>query len=384
MDGFCAMIIRKILQIYGFSANLQALDGGIDLREFLRGEGGVLQRLEVVLDLGDPAGADDHARHPVVLEAPGEGHFGERLSAAGGDAVQFDKRRLHPGRQGRGLEELLLRHPGIGRDAVQVAAGQEPLRQRREGDEAHAVLLGLVQDRPLRLPVQDVVPALVDQARNIPVFQVLIGKGRGLRRVVGDARVQRLAGPDDIHEGLHRLLQRGLGVEPMGVEEVHVIEVHPFQALVQARHQVFAGAPFAVGTGPHVIARLGGDEQLVAEGGEGLAHDHPERFLGRPVGRTVVVGEVEVDDTVVEGVMGHLQGVRERVYVAEVVPQAQGDLGEEDAAAAAPAVPDSALIAAGGGGVDRIDHVCRVLSKTKIRYFVEKCLSLLFITNPVA
>ena len=159
----------------------------------------------------------------------------------------------------------------------------------------------------------------------------------------------------------------GLGVEPVGVEEVHVIEVHPFQALVQARHQVFAGAPFAVGTGPHVIARLGGDEQLVAEGGEGLAHDHPERFLGRPVGRTVVVGEVEVDDAVVEGVMGHLQ-----------------DLGEEDAAAAAPAVPDAALIAAGGGGVDRIDHVCKVLSETKIRYFVEKCLSLLFITNPVA
>ena len=91
-----------------------------------------------------------------------------------------------------------------------------------------------------------------------------------------------------------------------------------------------------------------------------------------------------MDDAVVEGVMGHLQGVRERVHVAEVVPQAQGDLGEEDAAAAAPAVPDAALIAAGGGGVDRIDHVCKVLSETKIRYFVEKCLSLLFITNPVA
>ncbi len=55
-----------------------------------------------------------------------------------------------------------------------------------------------------------------------------------------------------------------------------------------------------------------------------------------------------------------------------------------DAAAAAPAIPDAALKAAGGGRVDRIDHVCKVLSETKIRYFVEKCLSLFFITNPVA
>ena len=37
-----------------------------------------------------------------------------------------------------------------------------------------------------------------------------------------------------------------------------------------------------------------------------------------------------------------------------------------------------------GGGVYRVDHVCIVLSKTKIRYFVENCLYLLFITNSKA
>ena len=91
-----------------------------------------------------------------------------------------------------------------------------------------------------------------------------------------------------------------------------------------------------------------------------------------------------MDDAVVEGVMGHFQGVGERVHVAEVVPQAQGDFGEEDAAAAAPAVADAALVTVGSGGVYRVDHVCIVLSKTKIRYFVENCLYLLFITNSEA
>ena len=68
-----------------------------------------------------------------------------------------------------------------------------------------------------------------------------------------------------------------------------------------------------------------------------------------------------MDDAVVEGVMGHLQGVRQRVHVTEVVPEAQGNLGQEDAAAAAPAVADAARIAVGGGGVDGIDHGAPVI-----------------------
>ena len=264
---------------------------------------------------------------------------------------------MHLRSQGRRFQELALRHPGIGRNAVQVAAGEETLRQRGESDESDATFLRLVQDPfGFRPPVQQVVPALVDQAGNVPFFQVPVGESRGLRRVIGDPHIKGLAGPDDVHEGLHRLLQRSLGIEPVRVEQVHVFEVHPLQALVQARRQVLPGAPFAVRTGPHVVAGLGGDEQFVAVGREGLFHDLPEGLLRRPVGGTVVIGQVEVDDTVVEGVVGHLQGVGQRVHIAEVVPQAQGDFRQQDAAAAAPAEADAALIAAGGGGVDGTNH----------------------------
>ena len=264
---------------------------------------------------------------------------------------------MHPGSQGGRLEELLFCHPGIGRDAVQIASGEKTLCERREGDEPDTGFLSLVQDAILfRFPVQEIVPSLVNQAGDVPLPEILVGKSGGFRRIVGDARVQRLSGADDVHEGLHRLLQRGIGIEPVGVEEVHIVEVHPLQALVEARHEVLPGPPFAIGTRPHVITGLGRDEKLVAERSEGFPHDLPERFLGRPVGGAVVVRQVEMHDAVVKGVMGHFEGVRERVHVAEVVPEAQGDLGEEDAAAAAPAVADPAFIAVGGGGVNGVDH----------------------------
>ena len=55
-----------------------------------------------------------------------------------------------------------------------------------------------------------------------------------------------------------------LGVEAVRVEDVDVVEAQAPQALVEAREQVLARAPVAVRPGPHVVAGLGGDDQLVA------------------------------------------------------------------------------------------------------------------------
>jgi len=56
----------------------------------------------------------------------------------------------------------------------------------------------------------------------------------------------------------------------------------------------------AVRARPHVIAGLGGDHQLVAVRPEVIGKHSPEVDLGRPVGRAVVVGEIEVGDAQVE------------------------------------------------------------------------------------
>ena len=121
-----------------------------------------------------------------------------------------------------------------------------------------------------------------------------------LARVGGDAGVQRLALAHGGVERAERLLQRRVGVQPVRVEDVDVVEPHAGQALVQRGEQVLARAPLAVRAGPHVVAGLGGDDQLVAPRREVLAHEPAEVGLRGAGRRPVVVGEVEVGDAEVE------------------------------------------------------------------------------------
>ena len=79
-------------------------------------------------------------------------------------------------------------------------------------------------------------------------------------------------------------------------------------------------------TVPHVVACLGRDEQLVAIGTEVFVHHAPQRLLGRTIGRSVVVSQVEVGDTVVEGVTQNLFRALVVVDTTEVMPQAKTDL----------------------------------------------------------
>ena len=125
----------------------------------------------------------------------------------------------------------------------------------------------------------------------------------------------------------HRLLQRRVGVEAVAVEDVDVVEAHPPQRLVQRREQVLARAPLAVGPGPHVVAGLGGDDQLVAVGREVGGQQPAEVLLGAAVGRPVVVGQVEMRDAEVERAADDRALRLERAVVAEVVPEAERDGG---------------------------------------------------------
>ena len=114
----------------------------------------------------------------------------------------------------------------------------------------------------------------------------------------------------------------------MAVEEVDIVELHAAQALVERGHEVFTTAPVAVGAGPHVVACLRRDEELVAIGSEVLVHESTQRLLGRAVDGAVVVGEVEVGDAVVEGVVGNPTAALEGVDAAEIVPEAEAHLGQ--------------------------------------------------------
>ena len=77
------------------------------------------------------------------------------------------------------------------------------------------------------------------------------------------------------------------------------------------------------GPGPHQIAGLARDDQLVAVGAEVLCEQQAEGFLGGAGRRAIVVGQVEVGDAQVEGAAQDRAAGFQDVDAAEVVPEAQ-------------------------------------------------------------
>ena len=82
---------------------------------------------------------------------------------------------------------------------------------------------------------------------------------------------------------------------------------------------------------PHVVARFGGDEEFVAIGAEVIDHEPSHRLFSRAVGRSVVVGEVEVGDAVVKSVVGDSPTAFVGVNTSEVVPESQRDFRQHHA-----------------------------------------------------
>ena len=122
----------------------------------------------------------------------------------------------------------------------------------------------VVEELRLDPAVQHRVRGLVDQERRAERVEDLVRLARLLGRVRRDADVERLPLPHGGVERAHRLLERRLGVEAVRVEDVDVVEAHPREALVEACEQVLARSPLAVRAGPHVVAGLRRDDDLVA------------------------------------------------------------------------------------------------------------------------
>ena len=235
-------------------------------------------------------------------------------------------------------------HAAVGRDAVQVTVSQAALRQRAEGDDPLAQFGGgLFQAVFLHRAVQDRITVLVDDERHVQLVQ---NRSRFFQRravVVGQARVQRLAAAHGLRQSAHCFFQRGLGVHAVVVEDIHIVQPHPAQALVQAGQQVFAAAPVAVGTVPHRVARLGRDDQLIAVGHQVVAQDLAKIALGGTRLGAVVVGQVKVGDAVVKRGAAERTHVLVRGGIAKIVPQPQRYGGQQQAAVAAAAVRQSGV-----------------------------------------
>ena len=277
------------------------------------------------------AGTDEDAGDTLLLENPRECHLGKSLVAERCLAIEFAEAFEEFGGEYVGLEETTLRHARTLGDAMEIAVGEQSLRQRREGDETDTLLVAEVEDAlVLRRTVEEIESALIDEEGYVALKQIVVGKLQGRERPAGYADIESLALTDYIDKGLQRLLERCLGVVAMAIEEVDIVEVHATQRLVEACHEILPRTPVAIRTGPHVVTRLGGDEEFVAVGTEVIVDESAHRLLSTAVGRSVVVGKVEMYDTVFEGISRDLAGTFVGIVGSEVVPKAKRNLGQEN------------------------------------------------------
>ena len=253
---------------------------------------GVLQRADVVENLLRLGGSGQHGGHLTIVQQPCQAHLGQRLAAFGGQIVQIhDLLVQFLGQSGIVEESRIVSHAAVGRNAVEIAVGQQALCQRAEGDEALAQLEGgLLQTVLLDGAVEDVVFVLVDDERHVQFCQNCGGLFHRRTIVVGQTHVQGLAGVHGLSQRAHRLLKRGFRIRVVVVEDVHIIQAQAFQRLVEAGEQVLAAAEVAIGACPHFIAGLGGDDEFVAVMLEVLGEQQSAVLLGLAGFGAVVVG----------------------------------------------------------------------------------------------
>jgi hypothetical protein len=82
--------------------------------------------------------------------------------------------------------------------------------------------------------------------------------------VGGDPDVQRLALAHGRIERAQRLVEGRVGVEPVRIEDVDVVETESPKTLVEAGQEIFTRSAVAIRPWPHVVAGLRGDDQFVA------------------------------------------------------------------------------------------------------------------------
>ena len=114
----------------------------------------------------------------------------------------------------------------------------------------------------------------------------------------------------------------------MAVEEIHIVYLHSLQALVKRGHQVFSGAPVAIRPRPHVVTCFRRDEQLVTIRTEILIHQSSHRLLSRAVNRSIVVGQIEMVDTVIKSIVSNLTAAFVRINTTKIMPEAEAYLGQ--------------------------------------------------------
>ena len=228
-------------------------------------------RAEVFLDLGDARGAGDDGRDVRIARAPRDRELRERAAEVLGDGIEL-RHDLVLRLVGEALDEELHARDGAaaaGRNAVAILSGEQPRGERAPRREAQADVL--VEARVFALDalaVEEVVLGLLHHGLAQVVALGDLPRRHDLGRApFGGAPVERLAALDHVVHRPHRLLDRRVGIGPVAIDEVDVVELQALERAVDRVHQVLAvERALLVGPVGDAPEELGRDDQYFRRG----------------------------------------------------------------------------------------------------------------------
>ncbi len=272
------------------------LDAHDDLRSDLLDH---VQGAEGLLELRGVASAHDGGRDVLVAQAPGEGELALGAAEVLGDVAELldaGKDTL-PGLLGRHTGEVEIREPlhALDREArvlgkvvagsAVVLAGQNTAGKRGPDGAAELLLLEetLVLDLEALAVEERVLALLHDRANQAQTLSGVLGNLNVLGAPLGGAPVEGLALVDDPVHRANGLLDGGMDVGAVAVNDVDVVELETLQAGSKTLNNVLAGAALVVGLEVLAVVAapedLGGDDNVRARYVE-LPQDLAEADLG--------------------------------------------------------------------------------------------------------
>ena len=215
---------------------------------------------------------------------------------------------------------MRLTRTRIGRNAVQIAIAQHPLRQRRKWNAANAFIRQHIEQTLLHPTVQHRITRLMNQTRRAQFAQHVDRLRSQRRRIIRQTDVQRLTLPHHQIQRTHGFVQRRVGIGAMMVKNIHIIQPHAFQTLIQTGDQILFRAKIPIRPIPHGVTGFGRNNQFIPIRAKIAFEDGAEVLLRRAGRRPVIIRQIKMRHTAVKRRAQGLPIMLKAVHAAKVVP----------------------------------------------------------------
>ena len=125
----------------------------------------------------------------------------------------------------------------------------------------------------------------------------------------------------------------------MVVENIHIVQIHAFQALVQTGHQILSGPPIAIRSRPHIITSFCGNHHLIPVRRQLFMKNSSEILLCHSFRRSsIIISQIKMRDSMIERAGNDFLLLIQWIFKSKILPQSQRDLWKKQSALSATVV----------------------------------------------